>query len=61
MKVKILTRKKFFDCDEYYTEIDEIELESFRWNKNHQFEFVAKNSNRWRTLEQNQEIMGLGV
>lgn len=61
MRLRIQTRKEFSNNDGFYYQIDEIEIESFRWNKNHEFQYVAKNSCIWSKLEPNQEIVGLGI
>ena len=59
MRITLQIRKKFFDKDEYYYEYETFELETFRWEKEHLFSYVAKGSNCWKTLESNEEIVGL--
>lgn len=68
MKLVLQTRKEFINLTktpsatgEYYYEYEQIEIEVFRWGKNHEFFYVAKGSNQWRTLKENQEIVGFGI
>lgn len=66
MKLVLQERKKFVkmrddDPDEYYFEYNEIEIERFRWLKNHTFEYIPKGSCRHFKLKENQEIVGLGI
>lgn len=60
MKLKIL--RKF---PSGITEITEIEIETFRWNDNHKFEYVpiwnGHSISRFITLEQNEDIVGLVI
>ena len=59
MKLGITTIKKSFDSDETYREYNEFEIESYRWNENHQFEYTIQNSARWYKLDDNEEITKL--
>ena len=59
MKLVILTRKKFVNEEGFYYDIEEIEIEEYKWLKNHELEFIIKDSCRWRKLEENQEIIGM--
>jgi hypothetical protein len=68
MKLVLQTRKEFIDLTktpsatgEYYYEYEQIEIESFEWGKNHNFFYIAKGSKCWSSLEENQEIVGLGI
>ena len=64
MKLRIQTRKQFIgekNENEFYYQVDELEIESFRWNKNHEFQYIVKDSPFWVKLEPNQEIVGLGI
>lgn len=53
MKIKIL--RKF---PSGITEIEEIEITTFRWD-NHKFFYVVINEHRFRILESNEELIGL--
>lgn len=59
MKLVLQKRKKYYDCDEYYYDYTQLEIESFEWGKNHTFEYVIKGSNMCKQLEDNEEIIGL--
>lgn len=59
MELTIQRRKQYIGEDDYYFEYETFVLESWRWNKNHEFAYVIKGCNRWRTLEDNEEIVGL--
>lgn len=61
MKVVIVTHRKTFEGDLPFDEINEIEIESFRWNPLHEFEYIRKGSPIWQKLKSNQDIMGLRV
>lgn len=62
MKVVIMTKRKTYEDEPLpYTEVEEIEITSFRWNPNHEFEYVVKDSRRWSKLKSNQDIMGLKI
>lgn len=60
MKLKIL--RKF---PSGMTEIEEIEIETFRWDDNHKFQYVpiwnGHSACRFITLEQNEDIVGLSI
>ena len=59
MRLTLQKREKFIDEDEYYYSYEILELETFRWEKEHLFCYVVKGSNRWKKLESNEEIVGL--
>lgn len=60
MKLKIL--KKFPNG---MTEIREIDIETFRWNENHNFEYIPIYNDhsicRFIELEYNEDIVGLSI
>ena len=47
------------ETNETFTEIQEIEIDNFRWDKNHKFSFVRKGYSYCEYLEDNQEILRL--
>lgn len=59
MELTIQRRKKYMFENDYYYEYATFELETYRWNRNHEFEYVRKGSNRWEKLEDNEELVGL--
>ena len=59
--MRLQKRRKFIDEDEYYYEYLTIEIESFRWYPNHVFEYVGVKSGRCQKLEDDEEIVGLGI
>ena len=68
MKLVLHKREEFIDLTktpsstgEYYYKYEQVEIESYRWGKNHEFTYVKKGSNRWSKLEPNEEIVGLGT
>lgn len=68
MKLVLQTRVKFRELTaeddkeyDYYYKYVELEIDTFRWNKNHEFEYSVKNSAIWSKLEDNEEIVGLGL
>lgn len=64
MKLRIQTRKQFIgekDKNEFYYQVDELEIESFMWGVNHEFQYVVKGSCVWSKLKPNQEIVGLSI
>ena len=68
MKLVLQTRKEFIDLTkeksatgEIYYEYEQIEIETFRWDREHEFWYVRKGSNHWSKLEKEQEIVGLGI
>lgn len=46
-------------------EITEIEIETFRWDENHKFQYVpiwnGHSIGRFRSLQQDEEIVGLTI
>ena len=64
MRLRIQSRKQYI-ADElrehFYYETEELEIESFRWGINHEFEYVIKGNPFWRKLEPNEEIVGLSI
>lgn len=58
MKLKIL--RKYPDGT---TEVEEIVIETFRWEDNHKFQYVpiydGYSTSRFLSLEQNEDILGL--
>ena len=66
MKLVLQKRIKFIkmnenDPDEYYYDYVQLEIETFRWLRNHEFEYVKVNGNRWLKLDDYEEIVGLGL
>lgn len=61
MTLRLQKRKKFIDEDEYYYEYLTIEIASFRWYPNHVFEYVPVKSAICKHLEDDEEIVGLGI
>lgn len=66
MKLVLQKRMKFIkmnenDPDEYYYEYVQLEIETFRWLRNHEFEYVIVNSAVWKKLDDNEEIVGLSL
>lgn len=62
MIIGILTKKKFWTdkgklSRETYCDYREIEIESFKWLKNHQLEYVPKGYARYFKLEKNEELI----
>ena len=60
MKLKIL--RKF---PSGMTEIEEIDIETFRWDDNHKFQYVpiwnGYSACRFITLKENEDIVGLSI
>lgn len=60
MKLKIL--RKFPSGT---TEIEEIDIETFRWGDNHKFQYVpiwnGNSIHRFINLDQNEDIIGLSI
>ena len=59
MEITIQKRRAYLGEDGYFYEYETFELKCYRWNKNHEFEYVRKGSNYWEKLEENEEIVGL--
>lgn len=60
MKLTIQKLRKSHDNFTFF-EYSNIEIETFRWSKNHKFEYIIKGDNHHRTLEDNEEIIGLTI
>ena len=61
MTLRLQEKREFGDRSGFYFEYTQIEIESFRWGKDHEFSYVAKGGNLWKKLEPYQEIVGLGI
>ena len=59
-RIKFIKNKKN-DPDEYYYDYVQLEIETFRWLRNHEFEYVKVNGARWLKLDDYEEIVGLGL
>lgn len=58
-----LTIQELRECQDGFTffECTTIEIECFRWFKNHEFKYVVKGDNHYRSLKDNEEIIGLSI
>lgn len=61
MKLTIQKVRTHYDGKERFIEIEEFEIESFRWDVGHEFAYVRKGGARWEKLEPNEDIMGLDI
>ncbi len=59
MKLTIISRVKKIMEDEFFTKIEEIEVQEIRWEENHVLFFIRKGYAHYEHLEDNQEILRL--
>ena len=60
MKLRLQTKCQSLEGETYF-EYKELEIENFRWEKDHKFSYIPLKTGRWLSLKANEEIVGLGI
>ena len=59
MTITILKKRKDVVSDFPFSEIEEIEIDHFRWDTGHKLYYVRKGNAHFETLKDNEDLVGM--
>ena len=59
MTITILKKRKDVEADVPFSDIEEIEIDTFRWDTGHKFHYVRKGNAHFETLRDNEDLIGM--